>query len=83
MGSQITNVLRCLYLEASGYQVTVTELVGWEHSMKNELIIARRTGKPNQAAAQRLQSLLDEFGLSALMDTRFALPTTPWPAFPA
>lgn len=25
MGSQITNVLRCLYLEACGYQVTVTE----------------------------------------------------------
>jgi hypothetical protein len=45
MGSQITNVLRCLYLEASGYQVTVTELVGWEHSMKNELIIARYTGQ--------------------------------------
>ena len=41
MGSQLTNVLRCLYLEAMGYQVTVTELVGWEHSMKNELIIAR------------------------------------------
>ncbi|MBK6593512.1 MAG: SAM-dependent methyltransferase [Burkholderiales bacterium] len=74
MGSQITNVLRCLYLEASGYQVTVTELVGWEHSMKNELIIARRTGKPNRAAAQRLQSLLGEFGLTALMDTRFVLP---------
>jgi len=74
MGSQITNVLRCLYLEASGYQVTVTELVGWEHSMKNELIIARRTGKPNRAAAQRLQSLLQEFGLTALMDNRFVLP---------
>ena len=83
MGSQITNVLRCLYLEASGYQVTVTELVGWEHSMKNELIIARRTGKPNHAAAQRLQSLLEEFGLTALTDTRFVLPTSPWPAFPA
>ncbi|MEO6015722.1 MAG: SAM-dependent methyltransferase, partial [Polaromonas sp.] len=41
-GSQITNVLRCLQLEASGYQVTVTELVGWEHSMKNELILASR-----------------------------------------
>jgi hypothetical protein len=50
MGSQITNVLRCLYLEASGYQVTVTELVGWEHSLKNELIIARYTG---QKKAQR------------------------------
>ena len=83
LGSQLTNVLRCLYLEAWGYQVTVTELVGWEHSMKNELIIARRTGKPNVAAAERLQSLLEEFGLTALMDTRFVLPTTPWPAFPA
>lgn len=74
MGSQITNVLRCLYLEACGYQVTVTELVGWEHSMKNELIIARRTGRPNRAAAQRLRALLQEFGLNNLLDTRFTLP---------
>ncbi|MFZ3129435.1 MAG: SAM-dependent methyltransferase [Rhodoferax sp.] len=74
MGSQITNVLRCLYLEAWGYKVTVTELVGWEHSMKNELIIARRTGKPNRAAAQRLRELLQEFGLTALLETRFTLP---------
>ena len=74
MGSQITNVLRCLYLEACGYQVTVTELVGWEHSMKNELIIARRSNKPNHAAALRLTALLEEFGLTALGDTRFALP---------
>ena len=28
-GSQVTNVLRCLQLEAHGYQVSVTELVGW------------------------------------------------------
>ena len=74
MGSQITNVLRCLYLEASGYQVTVTELVGWEHSMKNELIIARYTGQPQRAAAQRLRALLQEFGLSDLLDSRFTLP---------
>ena len=74
MGSQITNVLRCLYLEAWGYQVTVTELVGWEHSMKNELIIARRTGQPKQVAAQRLRELLSQFGLSSLLTTRFVLP---------
>ena len=79
MGSQITNVLRCLYLEASGYQVTVTELVGWEHSMKNELIIARRTGKPNRAAAQRLTALLEEFGLTSLLVTRFVLPVVAAP----
>src|SRR5690606_19510188 len=47
-GSQITNVLRCLQLEAHGYQVSVTELVGWEHSMKNELIIAQYKNLPRQ-----------------------------------
>lgn len=73
IGSQLTNVLRCLYLEASGYQVTVTELVGWEHSMKNELIIARRTGHAKASAAERLKSLLAEFGLSSLLDSRFRL----------
>ena len=72
MGSQLTNVLRCLYLEARGYAVTVTELVGWEHSLKNELIIARRTGQRKASAAARLRALLEEFGLQALGDTRFA-----------
>ncbi len=71
LGSQITNVLRCLYLQACGYQVTVTELVGWEHSLKNELIIARYTGQKKRAAAQRLCALLVEFGLSDLLHTRF------------
>ncbi|MGE4241671.1 class I SAM-dependent methyltransferase [Ramlibacter sp.] len=73
LGSQVTNVLRCLYLEAMGYQVTVTELVGWEHSMKNELIIARRTGQRKRASADRLLALLAEFGLSDLAATRFKL----------
>ncbi len=71
LGSQLTNVLRCLYLEAMGYHVTVTELVGWEHSMKNELILARYTGHKKRAAAERLQAVLKEFGLEALLDTRF------------
>ena len=72
MGSQLTNVLRCLYLEALGYQVTVTELVGWEHSMKNELIIAKYTGQKKQSAADRLKALLTEFGLEALLKIRFS-----------
>ena len=71
MGSQITNVLRCLYLEAMGYQVTVTELVGWEHSMKNELILARYTGQKKRSAAERLKAIGEEFGLGALMPARF------------
>ena len=70
-GSQLTNVLRCLYLEASGYQVSVTELVGWEHSMKNELIIARFTGHKKHSSAQRLRVLLEQFGLTQLLTTRY------------
>ncbi|WP_342593296.1 SAM-dependent methyltransferase [Ramlibacter agri] len=78
LGSQITNVLRCLYLEAMGYQVTVTELVGWEHSMKNELILARRTGQRKRAAAERLRAILAEFGIQALEERRFpGLPAHP------
>ncbi|WP_342618812.1 SAM-dependent methyltransferase [Rhodoferax sp. GW822-FHT02A01] len=71
IGSQITNVLRCLYLESCGYHVTVTELVGWEHSMKNELILARYTGQKKRSAAQRLRAILQEFGIESLLDTRF------------
>jgi hypothetical protein len=75
MGSQITNVLRCLYLEACGYQVTVTELVGWEHSLKNELILARWTGQKKRSASQRLRAVLAEFGLQELEALRYpALP---------
>ena len=73
LGSQITNVLRCLHLEARGYQVTVTELVGWEHSMKNELIIARYTGQKKRSAAERLQAILVEFGLEGVLGSRFGL----------
>ena len=72
-GSQITNVLRCLELEAHGYQVTVTELVGWEHSMKNELIVARQRNLPGQRAAQRLDELLSTLSLDSLR-FRFAPP---------
>ena len=71
LGSQLSNVLRCLYLEACGYEVTVTELVGWEHSMKNELILARHTGQCNAVAATRLRELLVQFGLPELLQTRY------------
>jgi len=70
-GSHLTNVLRCLQLEAHGYQVTVTELVGWEHSMKNELIVASYKDLPRQRAAQRLEALLQSVGLEELQGRFF------------
>ena len=71
MGSQLTNVLRCLYLESQGYKVSVTELVGWEHSMKNELITATFTGQCKRSAAHRLVALLAQFGLEGMMLERY------------
>lgn len=62
-GSQLTNVLRCLKLEAQGYQVTVTELLGWEHSLKNELIIAEFKGTPRKNANERILAILTELNL--------------------
>ena len=85
-GSQLTNVLRCLQLEAHGYQVTVTELVGWEHSMKNELIIATRSAQaqPQQTSAarktaERLKEVLGQLGLTDLRP-RFFSPQLDYPA---
>jgi hypothetical protein len=65
-GSQVTNVLRCLQLEAHGYQVNVTELVGWEHSMKNELIIATYKDLPRRRPSERLQEVLSTLGLEEM-----------------
>ena len=66
-------MLRCLQLEAHGYQVSVTELVGWEHSLKNELIVARYQDLPRRRPGERLTELLATLGLAEL-ERRFCLP---------
>ncbi|GGY78265.1 SAM-dependent methyltransferase [Pseudoduganella plicata] len=71
-GSQVTNVLRCLQLEAHGYQVNVTELVGWEHSMKNELIVATYKNLPRRRPTERLQEVLQTVGLEELGNRFYA-----------
>jgi hypothetical protein len=73
-GSLVTNVLRCLQLEAHGYHVSVTELVGWEHALKNELIIARRSGEMARHRGKRLKEILAFLGLENELGERFFLP---------
>lgn len=70
-GSHLTNILRCLRLESYGYEVSVTELVGFEHSMKNELIVAVQKNKHVKNAKERIHALLSEFKIQELSD-RFA-----------
>lgn len=73
-GSHVTNVLRGLQLEAHGYHVNVTELVGWEHSMKNELIIASYRNLPRQRATERLHAVLQALGLGEMSQRFFTAP---------
>jgi predicted RNA methylase len=63
LGSHLTNVIRALALEALGYQVTVTELAGWEHSLKNELILGRKIRGESRPARDRLEALLRAAGV--------------------
>lgn len=62
-GSHLTNVVRALLLESFGYQVTVTELAGWEHSLKNELILARKVHRESREAKVKLDALLSATGV--------------------
>ena len=66
-GSHLTNVIRALVLEAHGYKVTVTELVGWEHSAKNELILGKRVSRYNKDARAKLRALLERFHVEPAM----------------
>ena len=65
-GAQLINVLRAQLLQARGYAITVTELAGWEHSLKNELILGRRVARYHAGAKRELEALLTE------------LPVCPW-----
>jgi len=62
-GSHLTNVVRALALEASGYRVTVTELTGWEHAVKNELILGRKVRAGSPEARAKLDALLAATGV--------------------
>jgi hypothetical protein len=63
LGSHLTNVVRTLVLQAHGYRVSVTELAGWEHSLKNELILGKKVRARDEGARARLGTLLAAFGV--------------------
>jgi len=59
-GSHLTNVMRTLFLSAKGYRVTVSELVGWEHSMKNEIILAEKVSDESHPESRKAQAALND-----------------------
>jgi len=71
-GSHLTNVMRALSLRAMGYAVTVTELIGWEHSVKNELILGRRVARFHSGARDELEALLKTIPVEPWLMARLA-----------
>lgn len=57
-GAHLTNTIRALLLEAHGYKVRLTEFTGFEHTQKNELILAERVQRSNALARAQLDRLL-------------------------
>ena len=75
-GSHLTNVVRGLFLSAHGFKVTVTELVGWEHSMKNEFILAEKISSPDhpesKKARETLLKLVQEYAIHPKLLVNFS-----------
>ena len=59
-----TDLVRAKFLESVGYREQVIEFTGFNHTEKNLLIRARRTGRQNAAALTDIKKLCDEFGFS-------------------
>ncbi len=80
LGSHLTNVLRVLALEAHGYKVTVTELVGWEHSLKNELLLGKRVQREDAGKRAQLAQVAAAFAVQpTLLRALDAAPENPPP----
>ena len=62
----VTDSLRALLLEASGYDARVFEFVTLEHTRKNKMILATRrdgqSGEPERALAQ-VKDVKDFYGI--------------------
>ena len=65
MTEAVTDTLRCLYLEAWGYQTRIQEFVGTEHTAKNLLIVASATRKPGprEDLVERALEFQHRFGI--------------------
>ena len=60
----ITDVARTLLLESRGYTVKIVEFVSSEHSMKNTLIVAEKSGAASPEKQNEYAALKSQFGFS-------------------
>ena len=64
----LTDGLRSLKLEEVGYQVTMIEFTSLEHTAKNIMIRALKTGKPRKEAADEYHQLKEYWNVNPTID---------------
>lgn len=72
-----TDALRAAWLETVGYRTQVVEFIDLEHTPKNLLIRAVRSGAASPAAQERFESLKMLLGLSRFALEQYAAPDAP------
>ncbi len=72
LGDLITDSLRAELLRASGYRTDVIEFVSTEHTAKNLMIRAVRTGRADAAAAESARRLATAWGVEPALVRRLA-----------
>jgi SAM-dependent methyltransferase len=70
LGDLLTDSLRAELLRAHGYRTDVIEFVSTEHTGKNLMIRAVRTGRPDEDAARSAERLADEWGVHPALARR-------------
>lgn len=67
----LTDEIRAAVMESEGYSVDVIEFIDFEHSPKNLMLRARRTGKASDKALTQAKALRDSYGFKqSLLDLR-------------
>ena len=64
MSALLTDSIRAAVLEDMGYKVDMIEFIDFEHSPKNLMIRAVRSGAKGKKRISRAQALADEYGFS-------------------
>ncbi len=66
MAEAITDALRCMYLEASGYVTRIQEFIALEHTAKNLLIIAAKNPKTidRDLLFRKATAFQEQFGIA-------------------
>lgn len=72
LGDLLTDAVRADICAANGWRTDVIEFVGGEHTAKNLMIRALRTGQPDRAAAERVDDLVDRWGVEPALRRRLA-----------